>query len=332
MSVLVTGVAGFIGMHVARALLEHEQHVVGVDSINDYYDPTLKYARLKQLTKYKNFKFEKLDFSNLETSRTLLELYPDIDRVLHLGAQAGVRNSIDRPSDYLGSNLAGQLTILELCRSLVTRASNRFNLVYASSSSVYGSNTKVPFSVQHSTDHPISFYGATKKAAEVMAHSYSHLYNIPTIGLRFFTVYGPWGRPDMSPYIFTKNILNGEKIHVFNDGNMKRDFTFIDDIVSGIVAALDNPPQNAKGNAPHKIYNIGNNKPIPLMDYINVIEKACGKTALVELQPMQAGDVQETYADISQSIDDLGYIPKTPIEIGIPRFVDWYRDYHDQNI
>ena len=328
MSVLVTGSAGFIGMHTANALLDRNEEVIGIDSINDYYDPELKRARLEKLRVNKNFYFEKLDFAAPGSLNLLIQKYPEIDRIIHLGAQAGVRYSIDNPHQYMQSNLCGQLAILEFCKSKMRDSRPIKNFVYASSSSVYGSNKKIPFSINDNTDQPVSFYGATKKAGEVMAHSYAHLYQIPTIGLRFFTVYGPWGRPDMSPYIFTNCILNEKPIKVFNKGEMMRDFTFIDDIVSGILGALDTPPINLSASPPHKIYNLGNNKPVSLMNYINVIERACNKKAIIDLQPMQAGDVVQTYANIEESERDLGYAPTTSIDIGIPRFVDWFISYH----
>ena len=328
MSVLVTGSAGFIGMHTANALLEKNEDVVGIDNINDYYDPELKRARLEELQVNKNFYFEKLDFAVPGSLNLLIQKYPEIDRIIHLGAQAGVRYSIDNPHQYMQSNLCGQLAILEFCKSKMRDSRPIKNFVYASSSSVYGSNKQIPFSINDNTDQPVSFYGATKKAGEVMAHSYAHLYQIPTIGLRFFTVYGPWGRPDMSPYIFTNCILNEKPIKVFNKGEMMRDFTFIDDIVSGILGALDTPPISLSASPPHKIYNLGNNKPVSLMNYINVIERACNKKAIIDLQPMQAGDVVQTYANIEESERDLGYAPTTSIDIGIPRFVDWFTSYH----
>ena len=328
MSVLVTGSAGFIGMHTANALLEKNEEVIGIDNINDYYDPELKRARLEKLRVNKNFYFEKLDFAAPGSLNLLIQKYPEIDRIIHLGAQAGVRYSIDNPHQYMQSNLCGQLAILEFCKSKMRDSRPIKNFVYASSSSVYGSNKKIPFSINDNTDQPVSFYGATKKAGEVMAHSYAHLYQIPTVGLRFFTVYGPWGRPDMSPYIFTNSILNEKPIKVFNKGEMMRDFTFIDDIVSGILGALDTPPINLSASPPHKIYNLGNNKPVSLMNYINVIERACNKKAIIDLQPMQAGDVVQTYANIEESERDLGYAPTTSIDIGIPRFVDWFISYH----
>ena len=328
MSVLVTGSAGFIGMHTANALLEKNEEVIGIDNLNDYYDPELKRARLEELQVNKNFYFEKLDFAVPGSLNLLIQKYPEIDRIIHLGAQAGVRYSIDNPHQYMQSNLCGQLAILEFCKSKMRDSRPIKNFVYASSSSVYGSNKQIPFSINDNTDQPVSFYGATKKAGEVMAHSYAHLYQIPTIGLRFFTVYGPWGRPDMSPYIFTNCILNEKPIKVFNKGEMMRDFTFIDDIVSGILGALDTPPISLSASPPHKIYNLGNNKPVSLMNYINVIERACNKKAIIDLQPMQAGDVVQTYANIEESEKDLGYAPTTSIDIGIPRFVDWFISYH----
>ena len=328
MSVLVTGSAGFIGMHTANALLKKNEDVIGIDNINGYYDPELKRARLEELQVNKNFYFEKLDFAVPGSLDLLIQKYPEIDRIIHLGAQAGVRYSIDNPHQYMQSNLCGQLAILEFCKSKMRDSRPIKNFVYASSSSVYGSNKKIPFSINDNTDQPVSFYGATKKAGEVMAHSYAHLYQIPTVGLRFFTVYGPWGRPDMSPYIFTNSILSEKPIKVFNKGEMMRDFTFINDIVSGILSALDTPPKSLNGSPPHKIYNLGNNKPVSLMNYINVIERACNKKAIIDLQPMQAGDVVQTYANIEESERDLGYAPTTSIDIGIPRFVDWFISYH----
>ena len=265
MSTLVTGVAGFIGMHTAKSLLSKGHHVVGIDNLNHYYDPRLKEARLTQLQRFDEFRFLKTDFATQSFVQEFTEMYPQIDQVIHLGAQAGVRNSIDKPQDYMKSNLAGQLNILEYCRNLNEKNSNFKKLIYASSSSVYGANAKIPFSTYDTSDHPVSFYGATKKACEVMTHSYASLYKIPSIGLRFFTVYGPWGRPDMSPYLFTKSILDGEEINVFNNGNMRRDFTFIDDIVEGVIAALDKDLNDSANIAPHKIFNLGNNKPINLM-------------------------------------------------------------------
>ena len=332
MTILLTGVAGFIGMHTARRLLDRGERVVGVDVLNAYYDPALKEARLATLQGANGFTFEKLDFSDRGAVMDLIARNPDIDRVVHLGAQAGVRYSLEQPFEYLTANMTGQLVMMEACRALMERQAGCRSFVYASSSSVYGANREMPFSLDQRTDHPMSFYGATKKAGEVMAQSYAHLYHIPTIGLRFFTVYGPWGRPDMSPYIFTSRIMKGETIQVFNNGEMSRDFTYVDDIVTGVVAALDRPPATGPNSddqgAPHRVYNLGNNRPVPLMDYIGVIETACGKQAVIDFKPLQPGDVLETYADIDTSIRDLGFAPATPIEEGIPKFVEWYREYH----
>ena len=328
MSILVTGVAGFIGMHTAESLLSQGHHVVGIDNMNNYYDPRLKEERLNQLKHFNNFSFMKLDFAVPSFFEKFINTYPDIDQVIHLGAQAGVRNSIKEPHDYMNSNLAGQLNILEYCRKLMERNNNFKKLIYASSSSVYGANAKIPFSVHDKTDHPVSFYGATKKACEVMTHSYSSLYKIPSIGLRFFTVYGPWGRPDMSPYLFTKSILEGKEINVFNNGDMRRDFTFVDDIVEGIIGALGKKLNAEDNSPPHKIYNLGNNKPVKLMDYIQIIEKTCCRKANLKFLPMQPGDVFETYADIELSKEELGFVPKTGLDDGIRRFVEWFQQYH----
>lgn len=328
MSILLTGVAGFIGMHTARRLLDRGERVIGIDVLNSYYDPALKRARLATLEGSNAFSFEKMDFSDRDAVLDLVARNPDIDRVVHLGAQAGVRYSLEEPFDYLSSNLTGQLVLMEACRAMTGREAGCRNFVYASSSSVYGANREMPFSIDQRTDHPMSFYGATKKAGEVMAQSYAHLYRIPSIGLRFFTVYGPWGRPDMSPYIFTSKIMNGETIQVFNNGEMSRDFTYVDDIVTGVVAALDTPPETGEAGAPHRVYNLGNNRPVPLMDYIGVIERACGKKAVIDFRPLQPGDVLETYADIEATTQDLGFAPTTSIEEGIPCFVEWYRGYH----
>ena len=328
MSILVTGVAGFIGMHTAESLLSQGHHVVGIDNMNNYYDPRLKEERLNQLKHFNNFSFMKLDFAVPSFFEKFINTYPDIDQVIHLGAQAGVRNSIKEPHDYMNSNLAGQLNILEYCRKLMERNNNFKKLIYASSSSVYGANAKIPFSVHDKTDHPVSFYGATKKACEVMTHSYSSLYKIPSIGLRFFTVYGPWGRPDMSPYLFTKSILEGKEINVFNNGDMRRDFTFVDDIVEGIIGALEKKLNAEDNSPPHKIYNLGNNKPVKLMDYIQIIEKICCRKANLKLLPMQPGDVFETYADIEISKEELGFVPKTNLGDGIRLFVEWFQQYH----
>ncbi len=322
MTVLVTGVAGFIGMHVAQALLDRGERVAGIDNLNDYYDPALKHARLAELQGRNGFTF---DFSDRDAMAAYDTAHPEIDRIVHLGAQAGVRYSIEHPFEYLQANLTGHLVMMEMARGRMDRGLRSF--VYASSSSVYGANRDVPFSVDDKADRPMSFYGATKKANEVMSYSYASLYGIPSTGLRFFTVYGPWGRPDMSPWLFTERILDGRPIEVFNHGQMQRDFTYIDDIVAGVIAALDRPP-TGDGEAPAAVYNLGNNASVRLLDYIRVIEQACGRKAELLMKPMQAGDVLETYADIEASRRDLGYQPTTPIEVGIPRFVDWFRRYH----
>ena len=331
MTVLVTGVAGFIGMHVAKALLDRGDRVVGIDNLNAYYDPALKQARLAELQGRNGFTFDAVDFSDREAMAAYDDAHPEIDRIVHLGAQAGVRYSIEQPFEYLQANLMGHLVMMEMARDRMDRSPGDGGLkhfVYASSSSVYGANREVPFSVEDKADRPMSFYGATKKANEVMSYSYASLYGIPSTGLRFFTVYGPWGRPDMSPWLFADRILRGRPIDVFNNGQMRRDFTYIDDIVAGVIAALDRPPVATETDAPAAVYNLGNHRPVALLDYIRVIESACGKPAELVMKPMQPGDVLETYADIEASRRDLGYEPATPIEVGIPRFVDWFRRYH----
>ncbi len=321
MSVLVTGAAGFIGSHVSRALLARGDEVVGIDNLNTYYDVNLKEARLATLTDQKGFTFERLDIADKDAVSALSSSHPDIDRIVHLAAQAGVRHSLDHPHDYTSANVEGHLNMLELARHV----DGMKHMVYASSSSVYGGNTDIPFSVDDRVDNPVSLYAATKRAGELMARCYSHLYGIPATGLRFFTVYGPWGRPDMSAFIFTKAISERRPIRVFNNGDMMRDFTYIDDIVAGVLASLDNIPDDSP---PHRIYNLGNHKSEPLMRFINVIEQALQLKAEIILEPMQPGDVKETYADIEASRNDLGFEPATTIDDGIPRFVDWYRDYH----
>lgn len=328
--VLVTGGAGFIGFFLTKTLLERGDTVIGIDNLNDYYDPQLKHDRLKLLSEHKNaqnFNFLELDLANREGISTLFS-EQQFDVVVNLGAQAGVRYSIENPHAYVDSNLVGFVNILEGCRHSKVK-----HLVYASSSSVYGMNKKQPFSTDDRVDYPISLYAATKKSNELMAHTYSHLYNIPTTGLRFFTVYGPMGRPDMAYFSFTKKILNGETIDVFNNGEMKRDFTYIDDIVEGIVRVMETIPQpqvteitNAK--APYKIYNIGNNQPVTLRRFITAIENACGKKAKENLLPMQPGDVPITYADVDELIKHTGFKPSTSIEDGITKFVEWYKDYY----
>lgn len=313
---LVTGAAGFIGFHVAEALLRRGDIVVGLDNLNQYYDPSLKEARLIILSNISGFKFIRGDIASYQTVREVFEK-EDIDCVCHLAAQAGVRYSIDNPSAYILSNEVGFFNVLECARH-----ADVDNFVYASSSSVYGSNKKSPFSVRDNVDHPISLYAATKKSNELTAHSYSHLFKINTTGLRFFTVYGPYGRPDMALFKFCKAILEGKPIDVYNHGKMKRDFTYIDDIVSGILAALDNQSR-------YEIFNLGNNRPVELLDFIKWIEKALGKKAELNMMPMQPGDVESTCADIDYSREKLGYSPKTPVEEGIKKFVDWYRKYYN---
>lgn len=325
MTTLVTGAAGFIGYHLCEALLARGDRVVGVDSVNAYYDPKLKAARLERLTARPGFTFVRLDIADRSGMTEFAAANADLTRIVNLAAQAGVRNSLTHPRDYAQANLVGFLEILELARHLPALR----HLVYASSSSVYGANTKLPFAVEDPADRPLALYGATKKANEAMAYSYSHLFGIPTTGLRFFTVYGPWGRPDMSAYLFTRAILAGEEIVVNNGGDMRRDFTYVDDIVAGIVASLDRPPAHAAdGGAPHRIYNLGNHRSEPLARFIEVIERACGTKARIRYAPMQPGDVKETYADIETSRRDLGFEPRVPIDVGIPRFVTWYREYH----
>lgn len=326
MTVLVTGVAGFIGSHVAIALIERGERVVGIDNLNDYYDPALKDARLARIRTIApegSFTFLKRDigmrdcFDGLENE--------GIDRVVHLAAQAGVRYSLINPHAYIETNVTGHLNVLEFCRS---SAEEIKHLVYASSSSVYGGNTKLPFSVDDRVDHPISLYAASKRMDELMSHTYAHLFRIPSTGLRFFTVYGPWGRPDMAAFIFTRQILAGEPISVFNQGNMSRDFTYIDDIVRGVIACLDGVPEDNEQDAPHRVYNIGNNKPEPLMRMIELIERETNRKAELHMMPMQPGDVRATYADIEAIQRDHGFDPAVPIDVGIPRFVQWYREYH----
>lgn len=324
MSVIVTGAAGFIGFHLCQALLARGESVVGIDNLNDYYDPTLKQARLDRLQAAEGFAFHKLDVSDREAMPALFEATPQADRVVHLAAQAGVRYSLINPYAYVESNILGQLVVMEACRRLPRLR----HLVYASSSSVYGGNKKQPFSIEDRVDSPVSLYAATKRAAELEAACYAHLYRLPMTGLRFFTVYGPWGRPDMSAYIFTKAIFEGAPIQVFNRGNMRRDFTYIDDIVAGALAALDRPPEDDGEAPPHRIYNLGNHRSEQLMHFIGLIEKACGREANKVFAEMQAGDVPETYADIEASRRDLGFEPRTTIDEGLPRFVAWYREYH----
>ncbi|MEN6521638.1 MAG: NAD-dependent epimerase [Armatimonadota bacterium] len=334
MKILVTGAAGFIGFHVSKRLLDRGDEVVGIDNLNDYYDIRLKEARLAQLVERPGFSFTKLDVADRAGMAEYFAAEKP-QRVVHLAAQAGVRYSLQNPHAYIDSNLVGFCNILEGCRHNGVE-----HLVYASSSSVYGSNKKLPFSVDDNVDHPVSLYAATKKANELMAHTYSHLYGLPTTGLRFFTVYGPWGRPDMALFIFTKAILEGRPIDVYNYGKMKRDFTYIDDIVEGVVRVLDNVPQPnaayadaefltpAQSPAPYKVYNIGNHSPTELLHFIEVLEKCLGKKAQMNLLPMQPGDVPATFADVDALMNDVGFKPDTPIEVGIERFVGWYREYY----
>jgi UDP-glucuronate 4-epimerase len=324
MTVLVTGAAGFIGFHVSAALLKRGERVLGVDNLNDYYDVALKEARLAELRRLPGFAFERLELAERGALEGLLRRHPDTDRVVHLAAQAGVRYSLTNPHAYIGSNIQGQLEVLEACRALPKLK----HLVYASSSSVYGGNTKLPFSVADRVDTPHSLYAATKKADELMSYCYSHLYRLPTTGLRFFTVYGPWGRPDMAAWIFTHAILAGKPIRVFNHGDMRRDFTYVDDIVAGVVACLDRPPADGGDEPPCRLYNIGNHRSEDLKRFIALLEKALGRKAIIELEAMQPGDVPATYADIAETQRDLGFAPTTPIDEGLPRFVAWYRGYH----
>ncbi len=333
MKVLVTGVAGFIGSALALRLLERGDEVIGIDNINDYYDINLKLARLENLNVFKSFKFLKLDISERSEIESLFAR-EKFHKVMHLAAQAGVRYSITNPHAYINSNIVGFVNILEGCRYHDVK-----HLVYASSSSVYGANTKIPFSIHDNVDHPVSLYAASKKSNELMAHTYSHLYDIPTTGLRFFTVYGPWGRPDMSLFMFTRNILDGKPINVFNYGNHRRDFTYIDDIVEGVIRVIDKPaktnsswdgnkPDSGSSLAPYKIYNIGNQNPVNLLTFIETLEKCLGKQAIKNFMPLQAGDISDTYADVSELVDDLGYKPNTELEHGINNFVKWYKDFY----
>lgn len=332
MRILVTGAAGFIGAALAERLLARGDQVIGIDNLNSYYQVSLKEARIARLGGMggNRFHFLPLDFSDMAGLAKAIEAL-EFDRIVHLGAQAGVRHSIEHPHDYASANLVGHLNLLEVARHRGTE-----HMVYASSSSVYGGNAKLPFAVEDRADHPVSLYAATKRADELMSESYAHLYRIPLTGLRFFTVYGPWGRPDMAMWKFTDAILQGRPIQVFNHGDMYRDFTYIDDIVSGVVAALDHPPADddapkAGGSSkPHALYNIGNHRSEALMKVIGLLEDACGKTAQLEMLPMQPGDVHKTFADIEAIRADLGYEPTTPIEVGVPRFVEWFRDYHGQ--
>ena len=328
MAIIVTGAAGFIGYHLSERLLARGEQVIGVDNVNDYYSVELKRRRLAELSRHDGFDLVEVDFADNQALLRALD-GRDFDRIVHLGAQAGVRYSIENPHAYVHSNLVGHLNILELARH--RRSSH---MVYASSSSVYGGNDILPFRVEDRVDHPLSLYAATKKADELISETYAHLYRLPLTGLRFFTVYGPWGRPDMAMWLFAKAIFAGEPINVFGEGDMRRDFTYVDDIVSGVVACLDNPPpddgsEKAGGSrSPHRLYNIGNHRSEELGRMIELLEEACGRKAERRLLPMQPGDVRDTYADISAIERDLGYAPTTRIDEGIPRFVEWYRWYH----
>ena len=321
MSILLTGAAGFIGFHVAKALLARGDRVLGVDNLNDYYDVSLKEARVARLRASPNFDFARLDVADRKGVLGLVERHRDLRGVIHLAAQAGVRYSLENPFAYIEANVMGTLVMLEAAR----RIDRLTAITYASSSSVYGANRKQPFSVEDRVDQPVSLYAATKRSCELVAHTYSHLYGLPATGLRFFTVYGPWGRPDMAAYLFTRAILAGEPIKVFNEGRMARDFTYIDDIVAGTIAAYDRPPA---GQVPHRVYNLGNHRPEKLLDFIAVLERALGRTATKVLLPLQPGDVPESFADIEDSRRDLGFEPKTTIEDGLARFVEWYKWYH----
>jgi UDP-glucuronate 4-epimerase len=337
MKILVTGAAGFIGFYVSQGLLARGDEVVGLDNLNDYYDPRLKAARLDMLRPYKNFRFVKLDLTDRGGIEALFAA-EKFSRVIHLAAQAGVRNSIENPHIYVDSNVTGFLHIIEGCRRNGVE-----HLVYASTSSVYGANTHMPFAVDQNVDHPLSLYAATKKANELMAHCYSSLYGLPTTGLRFFTVYGPWGRPDMALFLFTVNILAGKPIDVFNYGKHKRDFTYVGDITAGVIAAADHiaspdpgwdsdRPNPSTSRAPYRLYNIGNQRPVELLRYIEVLEQCLGRKALKNLLPLQPGDVPDTLADVEALTRDVGYRPSTPVEEGVKRFVEWYRAYyHPQN-
>lgn len=346
MKILITGTAGFIGFHLASKIIERGDEVIGLDNINDYYDINLKYSRLAvhgidknavkygefvNSSKYPNYKFMKLNLEDRENIQSLFK-NEKFDKVCNLAAQAGVRYSITNPYAYIDSNIVGFINILEACRH-----NNIKHLAYASSSSVYGLNTQMPFSTSHNVDHPISLYAATKKSNELMAHTYSYLYKIPTTGLRFFTVYGPWGRPDMALFLFTKAIISGKSIDVFNNGEMSRDFTYIDDIINGVIRVIDNPPavdekwpgeDPSRSSAPYKVYNIGNSAPVKLLNFIEALETALGRKAVKNMMPMQAGDVSATWADVSDLIKNLDYKPDTPVKKGIEKFVEWYKEYY----
>ncbi len=322
MKVVITGAAGFIGFHVCQALLDRGDLIIGVDNLNAYYDPDLKRARIAEIAEQEGFHFHELDVSDPQAIGQLFGVHQDATHVIHLAAQAGVRYSLVDPYAYVQANVTGQLAVMEASR----RLSALEHFVYASSSSVYGRNEELPFAIGDRVNRPASLYAATKRAAELIAECQSRLYDLPATGLRFFTVYGPWGRPDMAAYIFTKAIFEGQPIQVFNRGQMKRDFTYIDDIVGGVVAAVDRPPKAGDGR--HRLYNLGNHKPEDLLYFIEVLERACGREAVKEFAEMQPGDVEATYADITESQRDLGFEPRMTIEEGLPRFVAWYREYH----
>jgi UDP-glucuronate 4-epimerase len=337
-NILLTGAAGFIGYHTALKLIERGDHVVGLDNVNSYYDPEIKETRLSRLASAAQSAQGSFDFvrANLADQLAINQVFADhrFDRVIHLAAQAGVRHSLTHPHDYVESNITGFLNIIEACRRHGVA-----HLTYASTSSVYGANTRMPFSEHHGVDHPLQFYAATKRANELMAHSYSHLFKLPTTGLRFFTVYGPWGRPDMALFLFTKAILEGKPIQLFNNGNHSRDFTYVDDIAEGVIRASDqiaapnaawrgDAPDPATSNAPFRIFNIGNNAPVKLTEYIDAIEAATGRRAINELLPLQPGDVPDTFADVSELVAAVGYKPATPVRIGVANFVAWYRAYY----
>lgn len=323
MSILVTGAAGFIGFHTSLALLARGERVIGIDNFNDYYDVSLKEDRAARLLAQEGFTMVRADISDVDAMTQTFERHSDIEKIIHLAAQAGVRYSLINPYAYTKSNVDGHLVLMEAARGL----KNLKHFVYASSSSVYGANTKMPFSVEDPVNHPVSLYAATKRSMELLSESYARMYQLPLTGLRFFTVYGPWGRPDMAAYIFTKKIIAGEPIPVFNNGEMRRDFTFIDDIVGGVLGVLETTPKAPDGT-PHRLYNLGNNRSEQLMRFIQVLEEALQRKAEFDFQPLQKGDVAETYADIDASTRDFGFKPVTPIDQGIPRFVDWYKDYH----
>ncbi len=326
MTILVTGAAGFIGYHVCERLLARGENIIGLDNLNDYYDVTLKNSRLDLLKQHQGFSFYQLDLADKTSLDPIVKKHPNIDRVIHLAAQAGVRYSLTNPHAYIEANVTGQVTVLEACKALPIK-----HCVYASSSSVYGANTKLPFSIKDPVEQPMSLYAATKRSCELSAYTYSHLYQIPTTGLRFFTVYGPWGRPDMSAFLFTKAILAEEEISVFNHGDMKRNFTYIDDIVQGVISCLDIPPAETVKDpnaVPARLYNIGNDQTEELMDFIKALEKALGKKAKIRFEPIQPGDVKATIADITETTHDFNFLPKTNIEEGLQNFVEWYRSYY----